>query len=101
MEFAVLLHGTQVHQEEPESGQIRIGGVFCWKVVDAEDEFSAIEAAISFVVEDSSFQEEVKNPSGTVPIFEVEEVYSLSPDQSPNEIETSYVFYIDDPETVP
>lgn len=92
--WAVMLHVRNVVLRDPEDGHECVGGAHTWRFVLAHDEQAAIDQAIASLRESDVYKQEVRNPASSPPIFEVEEIRTMSkPD--PRGAGTTVVFYID------
>jgi hypothetical protein len=94
-EYEVLLHGSNLALLD-EEGAHRVGGVYAWRFVAANNEAAAISKAKEDLLSDPTFLEELWGPADESITLEIDEIRER-PEGSPAK-EASPVFYIDEPE---
>lgn len=95
--WAVMLHVRNLLLLDSQ-GQEQVGGAHTWRFVTADDEKTAVERAIAALRGSENFQEEIRNHPSSPPIFEVDEIRTMTkPD--PRGEGTAVVFYIDPDES--
>jgi hypothetical protein len=92
--YAVLLHGRNLLLLS--EGQLRSGGVYAWRCVEAEDESAAVSLAILKLHRDQHYQKDVWNTTDSPPTIEAEQIDVLDPEVSLEDGDSACVFYVDE-----
>ncbi len=95
--YQVLVHGTNLLLTMPENPeQMAVGGVWVYRAIEAESEATALGAAVSDLLSDPAFEEEVWNTEAEKPEFEADEILPLDPDAPlDGSLNTACIFYIE------